>query len=217
MTSKSLRGRPRRPLFRSAALTFIGAVAITAGCATRPKAKAVLWVPIPDAGVDTGSNVRGNALAAGLIANSDQVEIVSHLLNDFFHPENRDVRWLDPRPLSYIRSAADDTVKIDPDFADEVIALVGNRRYCVLDWRDAECRGKAGVVIRVSWPYKVGHDSAVIYAASTPRDSTGALRAPTTEMQFRLKWRPDDNYWAIIGKTKVYETPDSTTKKPRTP
>lgn len=175
------------------------------------------WYPVPDVAPDTSSAVRGNSVAAGALSNDDQRQIVSFVLRTFYQPTNGQARWLDPRPLAHTRSAADDTVGADPDFADEVVASTRNSRTCVLDYRDSACRGKAGGVVRFSWPYRVGKDSAIVFGTYAPRDSAGKTSPVQSEMQFRLKWHSDDQYWETVGKSAVFTAPNKTATSPTKP
>jgi hypothetical protein len=165
--------------------------------------QADVLIPVPDVAPESTLLVRGTADAAGALSNDDQMEIVSRVLMEFYYPTDRQARWLDPRPLAHLRSAAaDDTVGSDPDFADEAVTGAGNSRICVLAHRDFGCRGKAGGIVRFSWPYRVAKDTAVVFAYYTPRDSLGAAGKPQPEMQFKMKVNSDGD-WVMFAKALV--------------
>jgi hypothetical protein len=171
------------------------------------------WPPVPNISADSVLLVRGTAAAAGALSNEDQTEIVSRLLRQFYYPTDRQARWLDPRPLSHIRAhTADDTVGADPDFADEAVGA-RNPLICVLGGRDFGCRGKTGGIVRVSWPYLVGKDSAIIFATYTPRDSLGKSSAPQAEQRFRFR-RGGDGYWDLAGNSPVDAKPSQPGTRP---
>jgi imidazolonepropionase-like amidohydrolase len=159
--------------------------------------------PAPDVPPDTLIHVRGSDDAAGAMTNGEQIEIVSRLLRSSYYPPDRQARWLDPRPLSNVRvGTADDTVGTDSDYADDVITATRISRVCVLGGRDFACRGKAGGVVRLSWPYRIAKDTAVIFAVFTPRDSLGKLGIPRPEMRFTIVHRGSEG-WDLDERGKV--------------
>lgn len=186
-----------------------------ARCASQPVGHA--WNPVPEVAPDSSTAMRGNAIAAGALSNADQLAIVSNVLRGFYRPLAAQARWLDPRPLAHVRSAAaDDTVGADPDFADDVVGATKSARYCVLGSRDDSCRGKPGGVLRFSWPYRVGTDSAVVFATYAPRDPAGQISPVQSEMQFRLT-RNSGGSWIVEGKSTVtvLGAPNRGTRQPR--
>jgi imidazolonepropionase-like amidohydrolase len=160
------------------------------------------WTPVPDGLSDTSSNVRGNRAAAGAISNNEQTQMVSHVLRSYFRPLASQARWMDARPLAHERSAADDTVGADHDFAEDVVAATKSLRFCVLNGDDSTCRGKPGGVVRFSWPYLVAKDSAIVFATWAPRDSAGVVAPVEQETQFRLT-KTDAGMWYVAGRRVV--------------
>lgn len=180
----------------------LSASVLLLGCASSHAAERE-WHPVPDVPPDSAASVRGTADAAGKLTNDDQAEIVSRVLRTFYYPGDRQVRWLDPRPLAHVRTqAADDTVGADPDFADDVMASVHGQRFCILGGPEKNCKDRPGGVVRFSWPYRVGADSAIVFATYSPRDSTGKTSPVQSEMQFRMQRNSDDE-WDMVGKNAV--------------
>jgi hypothetical protein len=190
---------PERPArwLRVVVLAAVAANSTIMACrASRPAAPLSVIV-VPGVPPESALLVRGTADAAGSLTDDDQTSIVDRILTNYYFPPDNQARWLDPRPLAHVRlQAADDTVGADPDFADEVIKMNPNSRTCVLGGRDFNCRGRKGGIVRLSWPYKVGKDSAVVFGIYTPRDSAGVAGKPEPERQFRLRFNPD-GYWEM--------------------
>ncbi|HEX7937642.1 MAG TPA: hypothetical protein VF483_01550 [Gemmatimonadaceae bacterium] len=189
------------------------ATATVASCATA-RVQAREWHPVPDVSPESVSIIRGTAAAAGALSNEDQADIVTAVLRSFYFPTENQARWLDPRPLAHLRvPAADDTVGADVDFADEVMANFHSHRICIFGGLDRDCKGKPGGVVRFSWPYRIGKDSAIVFATYSPRDSSGKVNPVQSEMQFRMK-RNNDEDWEMDGKGAVSVNGTPNTRKP---
>lgn len=172
-----------------------------------------LWYPAPDASTgDTAGapspDFRGTKSAAKAIVEDEQSDIIAHVVRAFYAPIGEQARWIDPRPLAHLRSA-DDTVGSDPDWEDEIVAKVRMTKVCGVDGPQAGCKGKPGGVLRFSYPYSVGKDSAIVYATYSPvRDSTGKPSGVESEMQFKMRYLGDEG-WTMVDKLTVSAFPAS--------
>jgi hypothetical protein len=151
--------------------------------------------PIPDVAWPADS-VRGTATSAGLVSSADNVAIAAAVIRDFFRPFGSQARWVDPRPLSRVRSdSADAAEQEDLDWSEAVVGAVGLDRVCLAGRSPDRCAGRAGGVIRLSSAFAVGRDSARIFARYT---GVGDM-TPGTEIGFLLQRR--DGRWQIVSKT----------------
>lgn len=155
--------------------------------------------PIPEhaARADKSPDLRGTAQAARRLAESQQIEVIAHVVRVFYRPLMAQARWIDPRPLAHDRTRlADSAVAPDPDWAIAIAQTTGLRRVCPLEEANAQCQGREGGILRFSAPYIVGGpgaDSALLYVEYTPR----SFGIPG-EMEFFLARQ--DSAWLIVSR-----------------
>ena len=125
------------------------------------------------------------------------------IVGDFFRPTRGQARWIDPRPLPDARGAADHAVEADDRWAAEIVSAVAHPAVCALEGDDAECRGRAGGVLRLSAAYAVHADTVIVFAryatvraGQDPSDVVSRPDAHGPEMQFWLSRRGRD--WRVV-------------------
>jgi hypothetical protein len=153
--------------------------------------------PIPDV-ILPAEPLRGSLAAQGEVRSSDNVVIAATIVRDFFRPFGGQARWIDPRPLSHVRSdSADVAEDEDPDWSEAVVAAAGLERVCIAERTNDRCASRPGGVIRFSNAFAAGRDSARIFARYTTR---GDLTAGA-EMGFLVARR--DGRWTIASKSTL--------------
>ena len=185
---------------RHAAVALIAAV--LAGCAQRPPEPRGA---APAAAVESGSisettpipagATRGTPAQRAQVAGESGLAVYRTVVRDFFRPTRGQARWIDPRPLPDARTIVEeDRVRADDAWAAAIVAAIGHPNVCALEGDDGECRGRAGGVLRLSAPYAVGTDSAVVFARYA---TVHAGEEPAQAARVAGRQGPELQFWLV--------------------